>query len=142
MLAGLSLAFTQASAPERPHYLFVLPDGYVGWVQIIFNDPLAPPLSTQKEKVVLMVPESGIVRTSALRAHSSQAPDEFYYQKTSVSGSLQRHHLPGSYVAYGIDHAGFGAINTGRKGRGYSWFLFVGPPELRSSMSLANWNKM
>jgi hypothetical protein len=22
-----------------PHYAFVLPDGYVGWVQVIFNDP-------------------------------------------------------------------------------------------------------
>jgi hypothetical protein len=39
----LYLALAQASARERPHYLFVLPDGYVGWIQIIFNDPQAPP---------------------------------------------------------------------------------------------------
>src|ERR1700678_724693 len=24
---------------ESPHYVFVLPDGYVGWIQVIFSSP-------------------------------------------------------------------------------------------------------
>jgi hypothetical protein len=142
VIAVLSLAVSQASARERPRYLFVLPEGYVGWVQIIFNDPQAPPLRTRKEKVIVEVPESGIVRTSALRVHSSLAPDEFYYEKASSFESLQKHLVPSSYVVPGIDHAGFGVMDTGGKGKGYSWFIFFGPPELRASVPLADWDKV
>ncbi len=142
VIAALSLVLTQASARDRPHYLFVLPEGYVGWVQIIFNDPQAPPLPTWKEKVIVEVPESGIIRTSAFRVHSSLAPDEFYYDKASSFGSSRKHLVPSSYVAPGIDHAGFGVMDTGGKGQGYSWFIFLGPPEVRASVPLADWNKV
>ena len=34
-----SFAVCLHSKPTKhPHYTFVLPDGYVGWVQVIFND--------------------------------------------------------------------------------------------------------
>jgi len=133
---------SSAVRDKHPHYVFKLPNGYVGWVQIIFNDPQAPPLSVENGGVVVDVPESGTVRTSNLRIHSSLAPDEFYYKGSAFAGASQNHLVPTNYFLLGIDHGGFGAMDTGGKGPGYSWFLFIGQPELRAKVPFANWNKV
>jgi hypothetical protein len=130
-----------AFAANRPRYVFELPDGYVGWVQIIFNDPNSAPLQIVDGGVLLEVPESGVFRTSALRVHSSQAPDEFYYKATDSSGNKLKP-VPPDYVLAGISHGGFGVMDTGGHGRGYSWFIFIGPPELRKEVPLADWDQV
>ncbi len=33
-------------------------------------------------------------------------------------------------------------MDTGGKGRGYSWFFFIGPPELRANFPDADWDKV
>jgi hypothetical protein len=33
-------------------------------------------------------------------------------------------------------------MDTGGKGHGYSWFVFIGPPQLRAKVPLADWNKV
>jgi len=53
----------------------------------------------------------------------------------------QNHPVPTDYFLPGIDHGGFGVMDTGGKGLGYSWFIFIGPPELRAKVPLADWNK-
>jgi hypothetical protein len=138
-----SLALIVIAAPafaaKRPRYVFELPVGYVGWVQIIFNDPNSAPLQIVDGGVLLPIPESGVFRTSALRIHSSQAPDEFYYKATGASAN-ELQPVPTDYVLAGINHGGFGVMDTGGRGRGYSWFIFIGPPEMRSEVPLADWD--
>ena len=36
----------------------------------------------------------------------------------------------------------FGVMDTGGKGRGYSWFIFIGPLDLRARVPLADWDKV
>ena len=138
---ALIVVAAPAFAAKRPRYIFELPDGYVGWVQIIFNDRNSASLQIVGGGVLLAVPESGVVRTSALRIHSSQAPDEFYYKASDASGRIRKP-VPPDYVLAGLNHGGFGAMDTGENGRGYSWFIFIGPPEQRQKVPLANWDEV
>jgi len=139
----LSVAcYVALAAKGNPNYRFYLPNGYVGWIQIIFNDPQSPPFSIEDRKIRVEVPESGIVRTSNLRIHASLSPDEFYYRDPIHGGTAQNRPVPVGYVLAGIDHGGFGVMDTGGKGPGYSWFIFVGPPELRAKVALGDWNKV
>jgi hypothetical protein len=140
----LMLGLPQSFARHKvlPRYIFVLPDGYIGWIQIIFNDPQAANLPIKNDGVQIEVPESGVIRTSALRVHSDLAEDEFYYasQHSDSNPLLQR--IPAGFVFPGINHGGFGVMDTGGKGKGYSWFIFIGPPELRAKIPLADWDKV
>jgi len=127
----------------KPHYTFVLPDGYVGWVQIVFNDPQASSLPVQKDQGrVIEVPDSGISRTSDLRVHDSKVKDEFYYRYVPPNGSVQFRAVPSENVLPGIDHGGFGVADTGGRGPGYSWFVFIGAPEIRAQIPWADITKV
>lgn len=137
----VTMAAMPAVAERRPHYIFELPDKYVGWVQIIFNDPGSPALPIAHGGVVLKVPESGIVRTSSIRVHSSLAPDEFFYRVIGSAGA-QDVPVPAEDVLPGINHGGFGVMDTGGRGKGYSWFVFIGPPRLRKEVPLADWTEV
>ena len=140
----LFLAVASHSAWAKPqHYTFILPDKYVGWVQIIFNDPQAPPLHWRKDKgCEIEVPESGISRSPSLRIEVYKSYDEFYYRSTLPSGTIKLLPVPSEYVMPGFSHGGFGVMDTGGKGKGYSWFIFIGPPALRAKVPLANWDKV
>jgi hypothetical protein len=117
----------------KPHYTFVLPDGYVGWVQIIFNDPQASPLPIRKDGGrVIEVPESGMLRTSDIRVHDEKGRDEFYYRTILASGASELRPMPPEFALPGAGHGGWGVMDTGGKGRGYSWFIFLGPSDLRA----------
>jgi hypothetical protein len=71
----LLIGISPLDGRDRPHYTFILPDGYVGWVQVVFNDPRNFPLPIQKNGGrVIEVPESGIPRTSDLRVHDFKKP--------------------------------------------------------------------
>ena len=138
----LFVAATLAAA-KPPHYTFILPNGYVGWVQIIFFDPNAPALSLRRDKgYEIEIPESGISRTSHMRVHDFKRKDEFYYRPLRSAGKAKLFPLPSEYVLPGDSHGGFGVMDTGGKGPGYSWFIFIGPPELRAKVALADYDKV
>jgi hypothetical protein len=127
-----------------PHYTFILPDGYVGWVQVIFNDPNASPLPWKGGGYEIEVPESGIPRTSDILVRDSnpKRKDEFYYRSALPNGNAELRPVPSEYVMPGELHSGFDVMDTGGKGRGYSWFIFIGPPEVRARVPLADWDKV
>jgi hypothetical protein len=131
-----------AKTSRHPHYTFMLPDGYVGWIQVIFNDPEAEHLSWRGNSCEVIIPDSGISRTSTLRVHSERADDEFYYRSLLPDGNVKLAPIPSDYVLTGSSHGGFGVMDTGGKGRGYSWFIFIGPPNLRATVPLADWDKV
>lgn len=129
---------------KSPHYTFILPDKYVGWVQIIFNDPQASPLPWKNGGYEMEVPELGILRTSDILVRDSnpRRKDEFYFRFPLPNGSTELRQVPSQYVMPGELHGGFDLMDTGGKGRGYSWFIFIGPPEIRAKVPLADWDKV
>ena len=132
-----------SSGSWRPRYIFIFPNGYVGWVQIIFNDPAAPPLPIKDGGYIIEAPDSGLSRTSELRVHDFKRQDEFYYRLSPMTGTQELWKVPSEYVLPGDSHGGFGVMvtDTGGKGKGYSWFIFIGPPSIRSKVPLADWDK-
>lgn len=141
MLVAVALQPAEARRKQR-RYIFIFPDGYVGWVQIIFNDPAAAPLPFKDGGYVIEVPDSGITRTSGLRVHDFKRQDEYYYRLSRTTGAPELQKVPSEYVMPGDSHGGFGVMDTGGKGRGYSWFIFIGPPSIRSNDPLADWDKV
>ena len=130
---------------KHPRYIFILPDGYVGWVQVIFGDPSANPLPMQDGGYVIDVPESGICRSSDFRVQdfSPKAANEFYYRSLVPRTTAEKlQSIPAEYILRGVSQGGFGVGNTGGKGSGYSWFLFIGPPSLRAKEPLGDWDKV
>ena len=127
---------------SRPHYRFILPDGYIGWIQVVFNDPDALSLYWKKNAYQIEVPESGIPRTSDARVNDVKAKDEFLYKIVRPNGRTELVPIPGDYTIRNFNHGGFGIMDTGGKGKGSSWFIFIGSPEMRSKVPLADWDKV
>ena len=143
VLTILLFSLLPAHGRPKPHYTFVLPDKYVGWIQAIFNDPDAQPLPKRKDGgYQIDVPESGMPRTSDIHVNDAQAKDEFYYRVPLPAGGTELHHVPEEYVLPGSTHGGFTMMNTDGKGRGSSWYIFIGPPGLRAKVPDADWNKV
>lgn len=143
-LGFLTLTVLSFLVYGRPgaHYTFILPDGYIGWIQIIFNDPGAAPLQVRKDRGhQIDVPETGLVRTSDLHHIDDRTLDEFYYRATKAGGTSTLTRVPPEYVIAKEGHGGWTVADTGGKGPGYSWFLFIGPPELRARTPMADITK-
>jgi hypothetical protein len=128
----------------KPHYTFILQDQYVGWVQIVFNDPGASPLPLRKDGgYEIDVPESGIPRTSDILVLDFKKKDEFYYRSPLPNGKAELRPVPSEYVMPGVLHGGFDVMGTGGRGPGGgSWFLFIGAPEVRATVPLADSEKV
>lgn len=127
---------------SRPHYRFILPDGYVGWIQAVFNDCDAESLEWKRNAYQIEVPESGIPRTSDARVDGMDAEDEFLYKVIRPNGRTELVPIPSDYAIHNFNNGGFGIVDTGGRGKGSSWFIFIGPPELRSRIPLADWDKV
>jgi hypothetical protein len=131
-----------------PHYAFILPDGYVGWIQVVFSSPnaLEPPLV--KNALVLRIDSSGVFRTSMIGTVFTGSHDEFFYSKIDANGKEILTPVPPTFVCtelsgldscydsdgnlsdgFTVGRANLGHPNDGTPGN--SWFLFVGPPDLR-----------
>ena len=142
-LTMLLFLLRPADGRPKPHYTFVLPDQYVGWIQVVFNDRSALPLPKRKDGgYQIDVPESGLPRTSDVHVNDANARDEFYYRVQLPDGTTEFHQVPVEYVLPGFNHGGFTMMDTDGKGPGSSWYLFIGPPELRAKVPDADWNKV
>ncbi len=138
----LLAALFPINARPKPHYTFILPDRYVGWVQAVFGDTEASPLLLRKDGgYEIDVPETGIPRTSDILVMDFKRKDEFYYRAHLPNGKTELRLVPPEYVLPGVLHSGFSVGDTDGKGRGYSWFLFIGPPEVRARIPLADITK-
>lgn len=151
--AVLLLALAPAGwGRPQPHYAFVLPDGYAGWIQIIFASPDAPRPEFSHDRFVLRVDDSGVLRTRMLHSYFTGSQDEFFYRRINSKGKEDLVPVPAEYVCTGnsgldncfiSDDSRVDALDVGRAtlGRvsdgtpGNSWFLFVGPYALREKMA-------
>jgi hypothetical protein len=137
---------------ERPHYVFVLPDGYVGWIQVVFGSDDAPRVELSHGRFVLRIDETGTFRTRSLQIIFAGSHDEFFYRKVGSNGRETLLPVSASYYcgeysgidscfgsdgtksdSFSVSRANLGHSNDGTPG--YSWFLFVGPPSVREKMA-------
>ena len=150
--AILAFLATVGCSAKLPHYVFVPPDGYVGWVQVIFDSPGASEMVPNRGRLVLRLDKSGILKTSSIQHVFAGSHDEFFYSRRDVKGKELLSAVPSNYYCnqesgidscYGSDGTksdGFtvGRANLGRPNDGTpgnSWFLFVGPRDLRDKMA-------
>lgn len=151
--AALMLAMAPTGwGRQDPHYVIILPDGYAGWVQIIFSSRNAPKPEISHERYVLRVDDSGVLRTRLKHVHYAGAQDEFYYTRLNAKGKNVLVPVPAGYVcagnsgidncfistddrvdAFDADRATLGKASDGTPGD--SWFFFVGPYALREKMA-------
>jgi len=82
-VAGISMGPIVTRHPVK----YLIPDGYIGWVVVSYNEPTAPPLPIVKGEIVCKFPANGILRTSSL-LEGGWAKDEFFYYFTD--GSLHQ----------------------------------------------------
>jgi len=147
----LLLLLTQAAfARGKPHYVFLLPDGYVGWVQVISQSKGAPQPVVEKGNLVVDLDDSGVYRTPTFHTMHVGAHDKFLYKRKDATGKIARVPVPAEYVCsqmsgldtcytpseeHGADGFTVGRAVVGKSGPssdGSSWFFFIGPPELRA----------
>ena len=72
---------------STPRYLYLVPEGYLGYAQVNFNVERAAPLLREGEYLLIKIPSSGIVNTSSAMIETTKFPyqrDVFFYY--SVSG--------------------------------------------------------
>lgn len=158
-IATCGIVTVPSSAREKPHYVFLLPDGYTGWIQVISNARNARQPVVEHGNLVLTIDDSGVFRSPTYHTYYAGAHDEFFYQTSDSQGRSTRVAVPSNYVCPGIsgldscygndvgalvparqDAFTVGRATVGRPGSsedGNSWFLFIGPPDLRAKMSIA-----
>jgi hypothetical protein len=153
LLATLLVPFAFAGAKHSlPHYVFILPDGYVGWIQVIFSSPNAPEPPLVNNGLVLRIDNSGVFRTRMIGSGFTGSRDEFFYSKMDAQGKETLAPVPSNYVCteysgmdfcydsdslsdgFTVGRANLGHPNDGTPGD--SWFLFVGPPDLRKKYAV------
>jgi hypothetical protein len=149
LLAIVIFAAAQTGfARSKPHYVFLLPDGYIGWVQVISQAPNSAKPVVTNGNLVVDLDESGIFRTPTFHTTFVGVHDEFFYKRPDSKGGVVREPVPTNYVCtdsgldscftpseeHGADGFTVGRASVGKPGpssEGTSWFFFVGPPALR-----------
>lgn len=135
----LAISCSSVSAKSW-RYRIVLPTDYVGWVQVIFGDTSAPALSGSKKYLQIDVGENGVARTRNLPVWFGSR-DEFYY-RSEGNGHQELVPVPPTYVINYAYEGGFSVSGTpdGSPGTA-SWFFFIGPPEIRDKVPMADVRK-
>ena len=73
--------FSQQCEPARQPSRYLIPDGYVGWVNIYFLVKDAPELPVEEGHYLFRISASGELRTSS-RLEGGMAKDDYYYIDT------------------------------------------------------------
>jgi hypothetical protein len=153
---SVMLLVTAQSTPghKKPHYVFLLPDGYIGWVQVISQAPNAARSIIEKGNLLVDVDETGVFRTPTFHTMFVGAHDEFFYKRPSPAGGITRVPVPPEYVCVqmsgldscyepseekGADGFTVARATVGKDGpssEGSSWFFFVGPSVLREKYAV------
>lgn len=131
------LPFGAAAKRDRAfHYTFILPDDYVGWIEINYSLSGATKMTFTNDGATIEIPDDGRYHTSSARAIAAPDPvDYFYYRVSRSDSSTCLAPIPSSYVLPAPNHGGFD-LSIGRGGR--LWFFWIGPPELRAKVPLAS----
>jgi hypothetical protein len=97
---------------------FLIPDGYVGWVDVSYGVPKAPALPVEGGYSVVRLPPNGKTQTST-EIEGGRAGDQFFYVKGDQRRRLQPSQPDGGGLIWGDGVTG--------KSRGATREFFVGP---------------
>ena len=137
----LLLSFGGSANATSWHYRVVLPPDYVGWVQVIFGDISAPSLAGRKKYLQIDVGENGVARTRNLPVWFGSR-DEFFYRSVDNHNSQKLIRVPATYWIDFAYEGGFTVSGTPDGSPGTtSWFFFIGPPEIRDKVPMADVRK-
>jgi hypothetical protein len=78
LTAGLGILSAQCGTSSRRPSRFLLPQGYVGWVQVDFGVKGAAPVKTEEGFYLFKFPADGRIATSS-QIEFGKAPNEYYY---------------------------------------------------------------
>jgi len=73
-----TLSSTAACQESRRPSRYLIPEGYIGWVNIYFGVKDAAPLPVEDEHYLLKIPPSGELKTSS-SIEAGVASDDYYY---------------------------------------------------------------
>lgn len=79
LLIPLLLVLVSCSSNKRSPNTYLIPQNYVGWVQIIYNQEGLNAIEKDNGRNIFTIPESGVLKTSTPDAEYGVASDEFYY---------------------------------------------------------------
>jgi hypothetical protein len=107
----------------------ILPNDYVGWVRIDFEDRSATELNVTEDNVAtVLIPESGIARTSSTWVSGVRESYRLYYRDNNrlkpVSSRFYSH-------KWMLDGFSTEQVDASGKPRAISWYFFIGPKSLR-----------
>ncbi|MEK5400216.1 DUF6843 domain-containing protein [Paenibacillus sp. FSL K6-2859] len=75
----LLVSLTACGSKNRHPNVFLIPEDYNGWVQIIYNQKGFENIKNLEGKNIYQIPESGILKTSTEDAEYGVASDEYYF---------------------------------------------------------------
>ena len=94
----LVLVLVFCSTTKRNPNIYLIPNNYVGWVQIIYNQEGFDAIEKNNGKNIFTIPESGILKTSTPDVEYGISFEEFYYydeqnkqQKLDVDQMIHAH---------------------------------------------------
>lgn len=125
LLFAANLNFAGTGKDRRPcHYM--VPEGYVGWVQINYDLKDAPPIPIENEAFIFKFPESGLIETSDTLEYGSAKDHFFYYSDKGKTEFEPPHTSESPYRAFiGTSRP---KPETNMKKSAYSWY-FIGTDE-------------
>jgi hypothetical protein len=85
MGAAISMSASITRHPTR----FLIPDGYVGWVEVKYGDLNAPAFRTDKGTLICRIPDSGLLATSSALEEGWAKDEYFYYSKNDSVRALK-----------------------------------------------------
>jgi hypothetical protein len=125
LLFAANLNFAGTGKDRRPcHYL--IPEGYVGWVQINFGLKDAPPIPIENEARIFKFSESGLIETSDTIEYGS-AKDYFFYYSGEGKTEFQQPNTPGILYRSFIGYVRPKSENDMKRSE-YNWY-FIGTDE-------------
>ncbi|MGG4048757.1 MULTISPECIES: DUF6843 domain-containing protein [Paenibacillus] len=77
--ALLTITMTANACSIRTPNVILIPEGYVGWVQIIYSQPDGEKFEKRGGKNIIHISNNGIYEASALEPEYGTATDEYYY---------------------------------------------------------------
>lgn len=79
ILYSVSLSAVGQEDTRKHHYKYLVPMGYVGWLQVDFNVKGAPALPVEDGYYVIKIPDTGHLQTSTSDGHGILGDYYFYY---------------------------------------------------------------
>jgi hypothetical protein len=83
----IEAAISMGSPMARHPTAFLIPNGYVGWVEVKYGEKESSPLPRQNGKYTCRIPNGGLLNTSS-SLEAGWAKDEYFYY--SEDGSVHR----------------------------------------------------